>query len=170
MARNITDSKGGRNSVYPCTEGVTFHPFIYMVPQYKPDSVLMLGYAGGTVAGLIRLFYGDDVPILGVDIGPVEPGYDAGIVRADARQFVRVAGKYDAVIVDVYEDGESVPPEWITEPEFVANLKRIANYIIVHAKETTDMSAYGAPLKVLALNDSRFYYYIVNRIARLPIR
>lgn len=170
MARNILDSKGGRNSVHPCTEGVTFHPFIYMVPQFRPDSVLMLGYAGGTVAGLIRLFYGEDVPITGVDPGPTESHYNARIICADARQYVRDASNFDAVIVDIYQDGEHTPPEWITAPGFVADLRRIANYIIVHAKAKTNMGKYGKPLKVLRLNDSRFYYYVVNRIARLPIR
>lgn len=169
MPRNIVDSTGGRNSVYPCTEGVTFHPFIYMVPQYKPKSVLMLGYAGGTVAGLIRLFYGD-VPITGVDIGYVEDHYGATLINADAQEYVKTAPFFDTVIVDVYEDGQHFPCNFVTEEPFISDLKKITNYIIVHAKEHTDMSGYGRPLKVLELNDSRFFYYVINRIPQLPIR
>jgi len=168
--RNITDSFGGRNSVYPPETGVTFHPWIYMVPQYRPDDVLMLGYAGGTTAGLIRMFYGYGVPIVAVDINPCEDYYGVQLVQGDARLFVKRARKFDACIVDVYNDGEYEPCGFVTNSEFVTNLQRICRYCIVHAKENTDMTVYGDPVKVLALNDSRFYYFTFERIARLPIR
>ena len=57
--RNICDKRGGINSVYPCTEYLTFGPWIYMVPQYKPESVLILGYSGGTTAAVIEVSYKD---------------------------------------------------------------------------------------------------------------
>lgn len=169
MVRNIVDSTGGRNSVYPCTEGMTFYPFIYMVPQYKPESVLMLGYAGGTTSGLIHMLYGD-VPVTGVDIGYVEDHYDDTLFNANAQEFIKTCEKFDTVIVDLYADGQYVPCKFITEESFIYDLRQIANYIIVHAKESTDMTGYGRPLKVLELNDSRFYYYVVNYIPQLPIR
>jgi hypothetical protein len=168
---NITDSFGGRNSVYPPIEGVTFFPFIYMVPQYRPDDVLMLGYAGGTAAGLIRLFYGYGIPITAVDIQGSEDYYNVNFVKGDARFFIKEAThKWDSVIVDVYEDGDDEPCSFVTNPSFIHDLKRIGKYLIIHAKEGTDMSNYGKPLKVLELNRSRFYYYMVERIARMPIR
>ena len=40
---------GALNSVLPPTKYLTFGPWIYLVPQYKPENVLILGYAGGTV-------------------------------------------------------------------------------------------------------------------------
>jgi hypothetical protein len=170
---NVTDSEGGRNSVYPPTEMLTFGPWIYMVPQFRPDDVLMLGYAGGTVAGLIRLFYGA-VPIVAVDVNDQTPYSDRfGIhfVHADAREFVtREMRTFDCVVVDLFEDGEHVPCGFVTEPEFVENVSRIGRYLIVHAKNSTDMSNYGEPLKVLTLNDSHFHYFMVERIDRLPIR
>ena len=167
---NIVDSFGGRNSVYPPTEGLTFFPFIYMVPQYRPNDVLMLGYAGGTVAGLIKLLYGA-IPITAVDLEPpFEDFYDIRFIQADAREFVRDCRKFDTVIVDLYEDGQQVPCDFVTDPEFVADLRRISRYVIVHAKESTDMGAYGTPLKVLSLNDSRFHYFMVERIGEMPIR
>ena len=167
---NILDSTGGRNSVYPPAEGLTFFPFIYMVPQYRPDDVLLLGYAGGTVAGLIRLLYGA-VPVTAVDIQPpYEDYYTVRFVEADARQFVRDCRKFDAVVVDVYADGEQVPCPFVTDPGFVADVKARARYVIVHAKAATDMSVWGRPLKVLALNESRFYYFMVERIGEMPIR
>ena len=168
--RNITDSKGGRNSIYPPVEGLTFHPWIYMVPQYRPDDVLMLGYAGGTTAGLIRMIYGYSVPITAVDIAECEDYYNVDLIQEDAQEYIKTCRKFDSVIVDVYEDGEHIPCSFVTKQEFVTQLKDKARYIIVHAKESTDMGIYGKPLKVLELNDSRFYYYMVERIARLPIR
>ena len=170
--RSILDSVGGRNSVYPPIHGLTFSPFIYMVPQFDPEDVLMLGYAGGTVAGLIRLFYGQAVPIVAVDLhDPVEDLYNVMHVKADARDYVkRPDRKFDVVVVDVYEDGTSVPCGFVTDPEFVDDLKNAGRFLIVHAKDSTDMGVYGDPLKVLALNESRFYYYMVERIGRVPIR
>jgi len=170
--RNILDSKGGRNSVYPPSEGLTFFPFIYMVPQYRPDDVLMLGYAGGTTAGLIRMFYGQAVPIVAVDIQPsLTNVYNVTFIQDDAREYIKYCGhKFDSVIIDMYEDGSDVPCDFVTQLSFVTKVKEISRYIIVHAKKDTDMTVYGDPLKVLALNDSRFYYYMVERIGRLPIR
>ena len=167
---NIVDPSGGRNSIYPPTEGLTFFPYIYMVPQYRPNDVLLLGYAGGTVAGLIKLLYGA-IPITAVDVNPpFEDYYDVRFIQEDARRYVRDCRKFDTVVVDLYADGDNQPCSFVTEPAFVQDLQRIARYVIVHARESTDMSVYGTPLKVLALNDSRFYYYMVERVGRLPIR
>ena len=167
---NIVDPSGGRNSIYPPTEGLTFFPFIYMVPQYRPDDVLLLGYAGGTVAGLIRLLYGA-VPITAVDINPpFEDYYTVRFVQADAREFVRDCRKFDSVVVDVYADGQNQPCSFVTDPGFVADVKARARYVIIHAKASTNMGAWGQPLKVLALNDSRFHYFMMERVGEMPIR
>lgn len=169
--RNICDSKGFINSVYPATEYLTFGYWIYLVPQYTPESVLMLGYAGGTVAGLIRLFYGD-VPITGVDIGPCENLYNVDLVKADARDYIKTCEHFDAVIVDIFDDGDLEQSEFVFSKEFADDLKKKANYIIVYANEKSDMSAYQDlyQVKVLSLDSSRFYYFMVNEISRLPIR
>lgn len=169
--RNIVDSAGGRNSVYPPAEGLTFFPFIYMVPQYRPDDVLMLGYAGGTVAGLVKLFYGESVPITAVDVeDPADDLWDVRFIRGDAQEFVKDCRRFDAVVVDVYADGCDEPCGFVTDPSFVDDLRRAGRFLVVHAKEGTDMAVYGEPLKVLSLNRSRFYYYTTERIGRLPIR
>lgn len=167
--RNITDSQGFINSVYPPMEYLTFGPWIYMVPQYKCEDALLLGYAGGTVAGLLRTFYGA-IPITGVDVADCQNDWNVQLVKADAREYVKTCRNYDAVIVDIYEDGQMSPPAFVHSQEFADDLKKIARYIIVHTKEGADMSAYGTPLKVLSLNDSRFYYYMVYEIPTLPIR
>jgi hypothetical protein len=167
--RNIEDKKGFINSVYPPTEYLTFGPWIYMVPQYKCDDVLMLGYAGGTVAGLIRLFYGA-IPITAVDMDKCENYYGVQFIQEDACAYVKKCRRFDCVIVDLFESGELNPCEFIFTKEFATNLYSIARYIIIHAKKDSDMSAYGKPLKVLTLNDSVFYYFMVYDIPTLPIR
>lgn len=168
---------GVLNSVFPPTEYLTFGPWIYMVPQYKPTSVLMLGYAEGTVAGLIRLLYGR-VPITGVDLVPPRKDYyGINFVQVSAEDYVKRAPATDAVIVDVYADGSYEPPPFVTSAEFVANLERIARYIIVHTSEKTDMSSYSHLRLVRTIEVpydgsviSKFYYYTTERIPELPIR
>ena len=170
--RNITDSKGYINSIYPAGAYLTFGPWIFMVPQYVPKSVLMLGYAGGTTAGLIKKFYGDSVPITAVDVNFVEDPYNVNFVKADAKEYIKTCEPFDSVIVDVFDDGALVPCDFVFTKEFADNLKKKANYIILHVNEDSDMSAYDGThlIKVLALNDSRFYYYMVNEIPSLPVR
>lgn len=157
------------NSVYPPTKYLTFGPWIYMVPQYKPESVLMLGYAGGTVAGLIRLLYGD-VPITGVDIEACEPTYGVTFIQQDAREFIKTCGKFDTVIVDMFQDSDDLCSAFTTQ-EFADNLKRIANYIIVNTLKEPDMFAYEQFRKIGTNKPSGcsnlIHYYVVNKIPDL---
>jgi len=172
---NIEDNHGQLNSVYPCTLYLTFGVWIYLVPQYKPTSVLMLGYAGGTAAGLIRLFYGN-VPITGVDLEKCPNYYDVNLVVADARKYIKTCEHFDTVIVDLYEEGERVVPKYVSERWFADALKKKANYIILHVSDDTDISAYKDLYKVKTLSldnasgKARFHYFMVNDIPSLPIR
>jgi len=128
-------------SVYPPQTFLTFEYWIYMVPQYKPKNVLMLGYAEGTVAGLIRLIWGD-VPITGVDIvKPKENRYDVEFIQANAREFVKTCREYDVVIIDLFDNETTKPADFITDPEFISDLTRVGNYLIINAL-STDMSNY----------------------------
>jgi len=158
-------------SVYPPTKYLTFAPWIYMVPQYKPESVLMLGYAGGTVAGLIKLLYGD-VPITAVDINPREDEniYDVNFIQADAFEYIKTAPKFDCVIVDCFQD-DTDPCGFIKTQEFADNLTRIANYIIINTLKEPDLSAYGN-LRKMGVNKpsgctNLIHYFAVNEIPDL---
>ena len=135
------DKHGHAHSVYPPQTFLTFEYWMYMVPQYKPESILMLGYAGGTVAGLIRLIWGD-VPITAVDIiSPEENRYGANFIQADAKEFVKTCGKYDAVLVDLFDRESGLICDFVTSPEFITNLTRVGNYLIVNSLGA-DMSNY----------------------------
>lgn len=155
-------------SVYPPQTFLTFDYWIYMVPQYKPESVLMLGYAGGTVAGLIRLIWGD-VPITAVDIKPCEDRYRVNFIQADAKEFVKNCKEYDAVIVDLFNNDTTEPCDFITDPEFITDLTRVGNYLIINAL-STDMSNYGH-LRKIGINQpsgSTVLIYYFETKGRIP--
>lgn len=156
-------SKAGNTlSVYPPETFLTFEYWIYMVPQYKPKNVLMLGYCGGTVTGLIRLIWGN-VPITAVDIvKPKENRYGVEFIQADAREFVKTCKPYDAVLVDLSDNDTGKNCDFVTDPEFIANLSRISNYLIINARGL-DMSPYKHLRKIGINKPSEsvvlIYYY-----------
>lgn len=166
-------SKAGNTfSVYPPETFLTFEYWIYMVPQYRPKNVLMLGYCGGTVAGLIRLIWGD-VPITVVDIvKPEENRYGVEFIQADARKFVKTYKQYDAVLVDLFDNDTGRNCDFVvTDPEFIANLSRIGNYLIINALGL-DMSPYKH-LRKIGINKASesaaliYYYETKHKIPNL---
>jgi predicted membrane-bound spermidine synthase len=176
---NIVDQKGELHSIYPCTGYLTFGVWLYLVPQFKPKSVLMLGYGGGTAAGLIRMFYGD-VPITAVDMADCSEFnfYDVNLIQNNAKNFVKTCGQYDVVIIDLYGVNEAHSQSWVFESDFVQDLKQVANYIILHAIKGDDVSEYDKVfnrIRRLSTNDGteyepQFYYYEVNFNPSLPVR
>lgn len=178
-APNIVDGLNQIHSIFPCEGYLTFGAWIYLVPQYKPESVLMLGYGGGTAAGLIRKFYGD-IPITAVDMLDCSEFnfYDVEMIIDDALKFVlNTERKFDSVIVDLYREGSYQAESFVFTKEFVNALKRIANYVIIHAVIGDDMSQYSdlRHIRTLSLNsggpyEPHFHYFMVNDIPSLPIR
>ena len=156
------------NSVNPCQKYLTFGPWIYMVPQYDPASVLILGYGGGTVAGLIQLLYGD-VPITGVDIVRYDDPYGVGPVQMDAREYLKTCGQFDTVVIDLFLDGKMC--EFVCTQEFMESVKRIARYVIINTLGEPDMSVWKS-LKCLGMNkpnrcSNLIYYYVVDETLNL---
>jgi len=170
--KKYNDDFGVPNSVYPPTTYLTFGCWIYLVPQYKPKSVLILGYAGGTVAGLIRLLYGD-VSITGVDINTCENLYGATLVQADAKEFIKNCGHFDTVIVDLFPNDKRGICDFVTTQEFANDLSKVADYIIVNTSNNADMSAYNF-LKMAGVNKpsglaNKIYYYQTVKIPNLHV-
>lgn len=174
---NVQDERGQLHSIADPTLYLTFGIWLYLVPQYKPESVLMLGFGGGTAAKLIRIFYGD-VPITAVDFSDVsEFANDVEWIKADAKGWVHQTDRhFDAVIVDLYDTGDMHPPEFVFSNEFAQRLGEISNYIILHTVVGDDVSAYDYK-RIRTLNLGRtdqyapeVHYYMVNEIARLPVR
>lgn len=157
-------SQTGNNfSAYPPQTYLTFEYWIYMVPQYKPKNILMLGFGEGTVAGLIRLIWGD-VPITAVDlVKPEENRYEVEFIQADAFEFVKSCKEYDTVLVDLFDINTGTNCDAIvTNPEFIANLARVGNYLIINA-HSLDMSPYKHLRKIGINKPSEsavlIYYY-----------
>lgn len=176
---NIQDERGQIHSVANDSLYLTFGPWIYLVPQYKPESVLMLGYGGGTAAMYIRRFYGD-VPITAVDFSDISEFLLDGVtwVNQNAKDYVKIAPKFDSVIVDLYDTGDYHPQPFVLTKEFADDLGKIANYIILHAVVGDDTSAYDGQftkIRELTTNsggeyEPHFHYYMVNEIPSLPVR
>ncbi len=104
--------------------------------------MLILGYAGGTIAGLIHKIYGD-VPVTGIDLHDCPDHYGDTIIKADAKEFIKTCGKFDTVIVDLFDAQISNNPcDFVSTVEFVEDLKKVANYIILNTLHIKDLSAY----------------------------
>ena len=176
---NIQEEAGQIHSIADTSLYLTFGIWIYLVPQYKPESVLMLGYGGGTAAKYIRLFYGEDVPITAVDFSDVSEFLTTNTtwVNEDAEEYVKKDVHFDTVIVDLYDTNDFHPQGFVFSKEFADNLARIGNYLIVHTVVGDDMSAYKDFKLIRTLNIGRkdeyapeVHYYMINDIPRLPVR
>ena len=151
-------------SVYPCTDMLTLGPWIYLVPQFHPESVLILGYGDGTVAGLIRKLYGSEVRITGVDIEiPKHRDSYTEFVLSDARDFLKLDERYQVIVVDLFTGYDIC--QFVFEKEFADLVTSKCDYLIIHADDDSDMTHYSHLHKVrtLALNKSRFHYFLLTR-------
>lgn len=175
---NIEDEKGQIHSIADPTLYLTFGSWIYLVPQYKPKNVLMLGYGGGTAAKLIRMFHGA-VPITAVDFSDVSEFLIDGVewVKEDAKKYVKNAPKFDCVIVDLYDTDDWVPQKFVYTKSFANSLGKIADYIILHSVVGDDISAYDKYYKIRSLNLGRtdkyapeIHYFVVDEMPDLPVR
>ena len=106
-----------------------------MMPDRKPDRVLMLGVGGGTIPRMLLEKY-PDVKIVGVEISEAivnaaiehlkldEVNMD--LIVADAFEYVyQDIGKFDFIIVDLF-DGFNFPLKCIS-PKFVERLQELLN-------------------------------------------
>jgi len=162
---------GEINSVYPPTKYLTFGPWIYLVPQYEPKDVLILGYGDGTVAGLIKLLYGD-IPITGVDIEKKEDIYNVEFIQANAKEFVKTCKHYDSVIIDLFSnDINGTISDFVLTKEFALDVSKIADYIIINTLKDPDMSNWDFLKRVNILCPNKLtnkvYYYQTKTIPDL---
>ena len=167
------DKIGNFNSVYPPTTYLTNAYWIYCVPQFKPENILILGYENGTIAGLVRLLYGD-VPITGVDNKDCENRYNVNLIKADAREYIKSCPHFEAVIIDITSDvkGEDL---FIYESEFAEDIGKIADYIIINAKPESNMHEYRKRFNRFGSNKpnriaNRIYYFGTKDYNHLIIR
>ena len=163
--KDYRDKEGILNSVYPPERYLTNGPWIYMVPQFKPKSVLMLGYAGGTTAGLIRMIYGD-VPITAIDIEQCQILYkNVDFMVGDAKDVIKKCHGFDVIIVDLLCSGHNAY-DFILGKEFVSDLAKAGNYIIINTLNEPDLSEYKKAFNKYGHNKpnrlSNLIYYFGN--------
>lgn len=113
--------------------GFTYHS--YMIPPFKPEHTLILGYGYGTIAALMRKVYGSNLKITGVD----QERHDYKFVEhdmkiMDAEKFVKDCStglfkrKFDYIVVDLW-NGKKVC-DFVYSPEFVVRLKSITKKMV----------------------------------------
>ena len=142
---------GVLQSVKPAETMYGFNVFSHMIPPYRPEHTLMLGYGGGTVPALMRKIWGD-CKITGVDIEPRNDRFlEHKIKVMDAKDFLIDATKgsifknslpiigqtkYDYVCVDLWEGGKVC--DFVFDVEFAVRLKEIATKLISFNIRTQD--------------------------------
>ena len=108
--------------------GYTAHALC--VPPFPPADVLMIGYGQGTIAELIKLIWGTQVEIMGVDLVRAETNGYNDFWEGDASKFVNkyCTKRYDFVVVDLY-NGKYIPT-FVFSEQFVEGLARIARKLL----------------------------------------
>lgn len=150
---------GAVYSVYPPETMFGYTVWAHMVPPFKPEHTLILGYGGGTVAELMRKIWGPQLKITGIEIEPRKFQYNEYRLKImDAKEYVWEntrdsffrdtiplfnKDKYDYVCIDVWNDYEV--PAFVFETEFVVRLREMATKLVcmnIHAKDIPKVRAY----------------------------
>ena len=66
---------GALMSIDPPESGFGYFVWSHLIPPFKPEHTLILGYGGGTCAELMRKIWGDQLKITGVDLEPHDYKY-----------------------------------------------------------------------------------------------
>ena len=128
---------GGVQSVWPCEYGFSGY-WSLMVPPFKPQDVLILGYGWGTVAALIRKNWGPLVEIIGVDTATDKPKFEPDLmINQDAREYVeQTAGSndigqngVDVVIIDLFNGMKH--PDYFKDEDFVKGVRELTKHLLI---------------------------------------
>ena len=124
--------RGVPQSSWPPTKDAYWH---MMIPDKKPNTVLMLGVGGGTVAKML-LEKWPDIKITGVEIsqevideaiehlGLKDVGMN--LVIGDAFEYVfEHKDKYDLIAIDIF-DGDNFPLRFLM-PKFIRRCQELLN-------------------------------------------
>lgn len=134
---------GKNNALYSVNPPETLFGYTvwgHMIPPFRPEHTLILGYGSGTVAALMRKIWGQ-CKITGVDIEATNNKYvEYRMKIMDAQQFLIDAttpafkdylftkAKYDYVCIDLW-DGNQVC-DFVFDTEFAVRLREIATGLI----------------------------------------
>lgn len=159
-------NKGVLQSVWPPESYFGFSVWALLIPPFKPESVLLLGYGHGTVAGLMRKVWGDGIMICGVDQNiPKAVQGPFKFFKGDAFNFVRnCQEKYDYVLVDLFDGG--FIPEEVWSEEFVNDLARVTKRMLcVNTLGTYQLFYYQKRFRQILTKqwfDNRALFFVPN--------
>lgn len=126
--RYVYDMKGIA-SLSPSEHLFGYTYFSHMIPPYKPESTLILGYGQGTCSELMRKVWGQ-MKVCGVDEVKSDWGYvEDKMVVGDAYKFVKECSnsflkrRFDYILIDLFKGGKV--PEFVFSPDFSVMLKEI---------------------------------------------
>jgi hypothetical protein len=123
---------GTDHAIYSIDPPETLYGYTYfshLIPPMKPETVLILGYAKGTVSKLIKKIWGDDIKVTGVDVLDYGDNFSDRVIKMDARDYVydcsagMIKKRFDYVVVDLWEGYEV--PDFIFTDQFAKSLKEI---------------------------------------------
>ena len=113
-------------SMIPAETLFGFTYWSHMIPPYKPNNILILGYGKGQVVDLIEKIWGFGIVYTGVDYN--DDMKNGSIVIEDAKEFIKNYGienkpKFDYTCIDLW-NGKTICEDMF-EDEFAINLKKI---------------------------------------------
>lgn len=130
----VRDEMGYPLSISPCEVGFGYLYHGHMIPPFKPESMLILGYGMGTLAELVRKVHGY-VKITGVDKAVAERTIlEEKMITGDALEFVKecsnafIKRRYDVVAIDLFENGEV--PNFVFTAEFASMLTYVTKRLL----------------------------------------
>lgn len=127
-----------RGQLYSVWPPETMFGYVYhgnMIPPFRPEHTLILGYGEGTIAGLMRKIWGTNLKITGVDNTQHETHWNEyEIIYADAFEYVKSCTdsmfkkKFDYIVIDLHN--ENGCPEFVYDVEFVVRIKEMTKGIV----------------------------------------
>ena len=112
--------------------GFTYHAS--MIPPFKPEHALILGYGGGTIAELVRKVWGQ-VKVTGIDIQKYDCKYlEYKMKVMDAYEYVKSCTesmfktRFDFICVDLW-DGKNLV-SYVRDAEFAIRLKEMCKRMV----------------------------------------
>ena len=160
------ETNGSLQSIEPAMTAFGYSYWSYMIPPFKPESLLILGVGEWTIFKLIRKVWGDQIRFTGIDIR--RPYELCGwlwrdFIEGDAKiEIKKLEEKYDYIVVDISNGSEI--PEWVFSEEFVKDLARITGKLlsINVLGKAKDMSFYDKYFDFdleKTILDNKIYFY-----------
>lgn len=115
----------------------------HMVPPFRPESTLILGYGNGQVSACMRKVWGQS-KVTGVDVERREWSYvEFRLIVGDAWEYIRdctngiIKKRFDYICVDLWDGGETL--DVMFTPEFSVRLKDMAKKMVCMNVRKADM-------------------------------